>query len=164
MMNNYGNPFNNYQRNTLFQPQTFGSPIQGIPYSSNPPYQQPHQPQFRVMPVGSVDEARANPVDPGMPCLYPDTGTGKVYLKMFNTTTGKSDLFTYVLEESPAEQKPQDPMQEIKTRLSGIEQKIGVLYESISGNAKSNAGNAKPDGGYATAASAENAAAEPTTV
>lgn len=164
-MMNYGNPLYNYQRNNqLAQQQMFGAgPNPGNLYPFNP-YPQPLQPQFRVMPVGSVDEARANPVDPGMPCLYPDTGTGKVYLKMFNTTTGKSDLFTYVLEESPVEKKPQDPMQEIKTRLSGIEQKIGVLYESISGNAKSNAGNAKPDGSYATAAPAENAATEPAAV
>ncbi len=155
-MMNYGNPISNYQRNLqLAQQQLLQSQMRANPQFS--PYPQPQQPQFYTQPVGSIDEAKAYPVDPGMSYIFPDTGTGKIYLKMLNTATGRSDLFTYKLDESTAQEAEADPIQQINTRLASIEKTVGVLYESISGHP----GNAKPDGGNAAATAPADAATQP---
>lgn len=121
------------------------------PYSFNNqrfnPYPQPQQ-QFVTQPVGSADEAKGYPVDPNVMYLFPDLGTGRIYFKRLNMSTGKSELVTY----APVEEKePQTDEQRILARLDAIERRLGGLYESVSGNAAGRAGNAQPNGAGAAA-------------
>lgn len=147
-MNNF-NPMLDYQRNQLMAQQAM---IQNQlnqmnqmqpPQAQFSPYPQNNQPQFFVRQVGSVDEAKGFPVDPNTMYFFLDTGNGKIYMKQLNTSNGKSDFYTYTVQEQVTPEKQSDPMAEINQRLSSIEKIIGGLYDkSIS----SNAGNAESDG------------------
>ena len=146
-MNNF-NPMLDYQRNQLMAQQAM---IQNQlnqmnqmqpPQAQFSPYPQNNQPQFFVRQVGSVDEAKGFPVDPNTMYFFLDTGNGKIYMKQLNTSNGKSDFYTYTVQEQVTPEKQSDPMAEINQRLSNIENIIGGLYDkSISSNesnAKSN--------------------------
>lgn len=160
-MNPY-NPMLDYQRNNLLAQQQFiQNQLNQLNRSYN--YSQTNNPQFVVKPVGSVEEAKGYPVDLNTMYLFPDSGSGKIYLKRLNTENGKSELFTYTLEEVKAEQKT-DPMSQILSRLDSIDKKIGAHYESISGTSKGNAVHEEPVGSNATASTAENAGSKPTEV
>ena len=146
-MNNF-NPMLDYQRNQLMAQQAMiQNQLNQINHMNQPapqfnPYPQNNQPQFFIRQVGNVDEARGFPVDPSTIYIFPDTGTGKIYMKRLNTDNGKSEFFIYNLQEDVETEKQSDPMAEINQRLSNIENIIGGLYDkSISGNessAKSN--------------------------
>lgn len=164
-MQNY-NPMLDYQRNNLLaQQQLIQSQLNQLnnqrattftPY----PQQNQNSNQFFIKQVGSIDEAKSFPVDPSVIYLFPDTGTGKIYLKRLNTDNGKSELFTYSPEQesaSPATPAGVDPFAEIKNRLATIETKIGGIYESISIFDK-------PAGSNATADARKNAKSKPAEV
>lgn len=139
-MQNYNyNPMLDYQRNNLMaQQQMLQNQLNQLnnQRATFTPYPQQNQNnnQFFIKQVGSIDEARSYPVDPSVIYLFPDTGTGKIYLKRLNTDNGKSELFTYSPEQenasAPAVQT--DPLAEIKDRLTNIETQIGGIYESVS--------------------------------
>ena len=138
-MNNY-NPMLDYQRNQLIAQQAMIqnqlNQMNHTPQMQFNPYPQNTQPQFFVRQVGSVDEAKGYPIDPSTIYFFPDIGTGKIYLKRLNTENGKSEFFTYGLqEEKPVEEKS-DPIDQINARLANIEKIIGgkKYDESVSGN------------------------------
>lgn len=155
------NPMVDYKRQQLLaQQQMIQNQLNQMPpqQPSFSPYPQPAQPQFVVRQVGNCEEAKSFVVDPNVMYLFPDTGTGKIYLKKLNMDTGKSDFYVYSVEEQA---KETDPMKEIKDRLSDIERRMGGLYESISGIAEHperTKRDAKSTRGNATADTAENAA------
>lgn len=151
-MNNF-NPMLDYQRNQLMAQQAMIQNQLNQMNHMNPanqpqfnPYPQNNQPQFFVRQIGSVDEARSYPVDPNAMYFFLDTGTGKIYMKRLNTDNGKSEFFTYSLQEN-IEEKKIDPMEQINLRLTNIENIIGGIAngESVS----SNAGNEKSNGNIA---------------
>jgi hypothetical protein len=141
------NPMLDYQRNQLLAQQAM---IQNQlnqmnyhqPQAQFNPYPQNNQPQFFVRQVGNIEEAKSYPVDPNTMYFFLDTGNGKIYMKQLNSNNGKSDFYSYVLQENIVEEKKTDPIEEIKTKLSDIENKIGVIYDksisSISSDKKSN--------------------------
>ena len=167
-MNNY-NPMLDYQRNQLLAQQAviqnqlnqMNRPIQ----AQFSPYPQPSQPQFFVRQVGSVDEAKAFPVDPNTMYFFLDTGNGKIYMKQLNSTNGKSDLYTYAVQES-VEEKKIDPIEEINNRLINIEKLIGGKYDkSVSSderNEKSNGNDSKAGFGKNEKSKPANVSASPT--
>lgn len=154
-MNPY-NPMLDYQRNTLLaQQQMIQNQLNQLNIQNGmnqPPHQQPtfnpypqsQQPQYFIKQIGSIDEAKAFPVDPAVIYLFPDTGSGKIYLKKMNTENGKSELYIYTPSlEGEVVVDSKDPNEVIIKRLDDIEKSIGGLYESISGNAKHEAGDVK---------------------
>ena len=148
-MNNF-NPMLDYQRNQLMAQQAMiQNQLNQLNHANQQPqfnpYPQNNLPQFFVRQIGSVDEARSFPVDPNAMYFFLDTGTGKIYMKRLNTDNGKSEFFTYNLQES-VEEKKQDPMEQINIRLSNIENIIGGIanVKSVSNdehNEKSNSTN-----------------------
>ena len=145
-MNNF-NPMLDYQRNQLMAQQAMiQNQLNQLNHANQQPqfnpYPQSNQPQFFVRQIGSVDEARSFPVDPNTMYFFLDTGTGKIYMKRLNTDNGKSEFFTYNLQES-VEEKKQDPMEQINIRLSNIENIIGGIanVKSISNDER----NEKPN-------------------
>lgn len=158
-MNNF-NPMLDYQRNQLMAQQAMIqnqlnqiNHINPAPQQFNP-YPQNNQPQFFVRQVGNVDEARSFPVDPSTIYFFPDTGTGKIYMKRLNTDNGKSEFFTYSLQEE-VEEKKIDPMEQINLRLTNIENIIGGIANDKS--ISSNAGSSKSDGVHAETNVTKNA-------
>ena len=143
-MNNF-NPMLDYQRNQLMAQQAMIqnqlnqiNHMNPAPQQQFNPYPQNNQPQFFVRQVGNVDEARSFPVDPSAMYFFLDTGTGKIYMKRLNTDNGKSEFFTYSLQETSEENKV-DPMEQINLRLTNIEKIIGGIAndKSISSNESS---------------------------
>lgn len=135
------NPMLDYQRNQLMAQQAM---IQNQlnqmnqmqpPQAQFNPYPQNNQPQFFVRQVGSIDEAKGFPVDPNAMYFFLDTGNGKIYMKQLNMNNGKSDFYTYTVQEQATPEKQPDPINEINKRLSNIENIIGGIYgKSISSN------------------------------
>ena len=141
------NPILDFQRNQLMAQQAMiQNQLNQMNQNMQPqaqfnPYPQNNQPQFFVRQVGNVDEARSYPVDPNTMYFFLDTGNGKIYMKQLNTNNGKSDFFTYTVQEELSEKKV-DPMDEINNRLTNIEKIIGGLYDkSISSNASNEKSN-----------------------
>ena len=89
------NPMLDYQRNQLLAQQAMLQNQMNQPTFN--PYPQPQQPQFFVKQIGSMDEARAYPVDPNVMYLFPDTGNGNIYFKRLNTENGKSEIIVFML-------------------------------------------------------------------
>ena len=148
-MNNF-NPMLDYQRNQLMAQQAMiQNQLNQLNHANQQPqfnpYPQSNQPQFFIRQVGSVDEARGYPVDPSTMYFFLDTGTGKIYMKRLNTDNGKSEFYTYALQES-IEEKKQDPMEQINNRLSNIENIIGGLYgKSVSNDERNEKPNSTND-------------------
>lgn len=150
------NPMMDYQRNQLLAQQAMiqnqlNQMNQMQPQAQFNPYPQNNQPQFFVRQVGSVDEAKGFPVDPNTMYFFLDTGNGKIYMKQLNTSNGKSDFYTYTVQEQVTPEKQSDLMAEINQKLSNIENIIGGLYDkSISSNesnAESNESSPTTDDG-----------------
>lgn len=130
------NPMLDYQRNQLLAQQNM---IQNQLNQLNSqrqtfnPYPNQSE-QFLTRQVGSIEEVKAYPVEPGMMYLFPDTGTGDIYLKRLNTDNGKSEIITYKphseVKKMNTDHTPSES--DIATRLDSIEKKIGDIYESIS--------------------------------
>ncbi len=92
-----------------------------------PMYQFPQMPQINSRFVTTIEEAKASMIDGFSTNLYLDTSNGKIYLKKLNNN-GMSDFLVYSIEE----QKNTDPLAEINTRLTRIENYIGGQNESVS--------------------------------
>ena len=101
---------------------------------------QPYQPQLQfnfpqaLPPINSnfvtnIEEARAARIDGISYNVFLDSSTGKIYLKKVNNN-GTADFLVYAIEEQKA---PPDPLEEINTRLTRIEEYIGGKNESVSG-------------------------------
>jgi len=168
-MNPY-NPMLDYQRNNLIAQQQMiqqqlnqlnmqnGMVQQPYQQPAFNPHPQPQQPQYFVKQMGSIDEAKAFPVEPGIFYLFPDTGTGKIYLKRMNTENGKSEMYIYSpSQEGEVEVEAKDPNEHILRELDEIKKSIGGLYESISGNARHEPSNEKSHGSDATADTSKDA-------
>lgn len=105
----------------VYQPQQ-----QWLPF----PPQQPQVPQISTHFVSSIEEAKNAIADPLCIHLFMDTANGKVYIKKMGDK-GTSEFFVYSQEEAP-----KDPIIEINSRLSKIENFLGGLNDkSISSNA-----------------------------
>lgn len=115
-------PFNNPQ---------FPYPV----YTNSFPPQVNTNPRLICKQVGSIDEARSAIIDPFSLFLFVDFSTGKIYVKKMGDN-GQSEFYSY---SQDAEQKPVDPFDEIKQRLSNIEAKLGGHDESVSVPKKSHA-------------------------
>ena len=103
----------------------------------NPNYNSfPSQPRLVCKQVGSIDEARNFIIDPTTLYLFVDFSTGKIYVKKMGDN-GHSEFYSYAQE---IEQKPVDPMDEIRQRLTNIENKLGGKHESIPVPKEPNAG------------------------
>lgn len=134
----YQNPVNDfYMRNA----QQYGQQL--LPF----PPQQPQIPQVNTRFVTNIEEARAAMIDGVSTNLFLDSGTGKIYLKKMNNN-GLSDFLVYSIEQSKEEKK--DPIEEINSRLSNIENALGGII-----NAKS-VSNAQSNGYVATAVAEQN--------
>lgn len=103
-------------------------------YTNSFPTQQ-NNPRLVCRQVGSIDEARNAIIDPVSLYLFPDFSSGKIYVKKMGDD-GHSEFYSYTQE---IEQKPVDPFDEIKQRLSNIEAKLGGHDESVSVPEKSHA-------------------------
>lgn len=153
-MNPY-NPMLDYQRNQLLAQQNLIqsqlNQLNQQRQSFNPYPVQNQSEQFFIKQVGSIEEAKSYPVDLGMIYLFPDTGTGKIYLKRLNTDNGKSELFVYSPEDVSKEGLQTEVVSKedlLTGRLDSIEKKLGEVYESISGikvHAESSRHNAAAD-------------------
>ena len=165
-MNPY-NPMLDYQKNQLLaQQQMIQNQLNQLNQQrqSFQPYPVQNQSeQFFIKQVGSIDEAKSYPVDPSIIYLFPDTGTGKIYLKRLNTDNGKSELFIYspeVVSKDDLQTKEVSKDDLLTSRLDSIEKKIGEVYESISGFKV----HAESAGSHAAANAPENAETEPAEV
>lgn len=120
-MYQYQNPMNDfYFRNAQFnQPYTF-------------PTQQTSQVTSRF--VTNIEEAKASMINPLSYNLYLDSSNGKIYLKKLGNN-GQSEFITYSAEENNQQQI--NPIEEINSRLSNIENVLGELRndKSVSSNA-----------------------------
>ena len=103
-------------------------------YTNSFPAQQ-SSPRLVCRQVGSIDEARNAIIDPVSLYLFPDFSSGKIYVKKMGDD-GHSEFYSYTQE---IEQKPADPMDEIRQRLSNIEAKLGGNNEPVSVPEKSHA-------------------------
>ena len=86
--------------------------------------------------VGSADEARNAIIDPVSLYLFPDLSSGKIYVKKMGDD-GHSEFYSYAQE---IQQKPVDPMDEIRQRLTNIENKLGGHNEPVSVSKEPHAG------------------------
>lgn len=157
MFPQYPNPINDFylQQAQLAmnrQPAQFPGPMQ----------MQQQNPANQIVSrfVTNEQEAKAAMVDALSTYIFIDAGSGKIYLKKMNNN-GLSDFYTYVVDESNVPKTKADPMQEINSRLSNIENIIGDLKidKSIPGNADvpESEGAIKP---AATGKNAANGASE----
>ena len=145
------NPMLDYQRNQLMAQQAMiQNQLNQMNYINQPNqtqfnlYPQNNQQQFFIRQVGSVDEAKGFPVDPATMYFFLDTGNGKIYMKRLNTENGKSEFFTYNLQENISENKEAiDPLKQINLRLENIEKIIGGIVndKSVSDNESNSESN-----------------------
>lgn len=113
---------------------------QWLPFPPQQP-QQPQQPQIISRFVSSVDEAKSVLIDPLSINLFMDSANGKIYVKKMGDK-GLYEFFVYTQEETPP-----DPLSQIDSRLTRIENIVGGLYDkSVSNDAgsKQSASNAQP--------------------
>lgn len=150
MIQNQLNQMNHMQSNAApFPPYP---PQQNqFPNYSQQPQQQTNNPQFFVRPVGNIDEAKSYPVDPNIIYIFPDTSDGKIYLKQMDMSNGKSMFYIYAMQNIQ-EEKRSDPMEEIKEKLTKIENILGGQYgnksiQNVSSDETSDAGSAAANDG-----------------
>ena len=115
-----------------FSNPTFPYPVYNTNYSSFPQT----SPRLVCKQVGSAEEAKNAIIDPTSLYLFPDLSNGKIYVKKMGDN-GHSGFYSYAME---AEQRPVDPMDEIRQRLSNIEARLGGHNESIPVSEKPHAG------------------------
>ena len=100
---------------------------QNYPFPVYSSFPQQNSPRLVCRQVGSIDEARNAMIDPTSLYLFPDFSSGKIYVKRMGDD-GRSEFYSYTQE---IEQKPIDPMDEIRHRLTNIENKLGGTHEPI---------------------------------
>lgn len=154
------NPMIDYQRNQLLAQQAMiqnqlnqmnHMQSNAAPFPPYPPQQQTNNPQFFVRPVGNIDEAKSCPVDPNIIYIFPDASDGKIYLKQMDMSNGKSIFHIYAMQNIQ-EEKRSDPMEEIKEKLTKIENILGGQYgnksvQNVSSDETSDAGSAAANDG-----------------
>ena len=102
--------------------------------------------QIVAQQVDGIEEVKRINAEPGITYLFPDTSTGLIYMRRMNTENGRTETYTFRLEEGQPLQT--DPIDQINERLSNIEKSLGVLYDkSVSKNGANATGNEEPDGG-----------------
>ena len=95
------------------------------------------QPQIKTYFVTNIEEARASIIDPLATNLFIDTSTGNIYLKKLGND-GRPQFLVYTIQEEVVK----DPMEEIKIRLTNIENRLGGNNDkSVSNDGKSDTGN-----------------------
>ena len=104
-MYQYGNPVNDF----YFRNSQLSFPPQNIP-------------QLKTFIVTSINEAKSAMIDPLSTNIFVDTSNGKIYLKKIGNN-GQQQFLIYTTDE----EVPTDPMAEINTRLTKIEEIIGRL-------------------------------------
>lgn len=104
-MYQYGNPVNDF----YFRNSQLNFPPQNIP-------------QLKTFIVTSINEAKSAMIDPLSTNIFVDTSNGKIYLKKIGNN-GQQQFLIYTTDE----EVPTDPMAEINTRLTKIEEIIGRL-------------------------------------
>lgn len=157
------NPMLDYQRNQLLAQQAMlqnQMNYQSMQPTFNP-YPQPQQPQFFVKQIGSMDEAKAYPVDPNVIYLFPDTGNGNIYFKRLNTDNGKSEIITYKPIQEGEVVIENNSNEGIIRRLDSIEKSIGGINESISRFTTNSRCDEKSNGNGATTVSSKDAKTRP---
>ena len=92
------------------------------------------QPQIKTYFVTNIEEARASIIDPLATNLFIDKSTGNIYLKKLGND-GRPQFLVYTIKEEVIK----DPMEEIKLRLTNIENRLG------GNNDKSVSNDGKPD-------------------
>ena len=164
-MNAY-NPMLDYQRNNLLaQQQMIQQQLNQLNSQRQTfnPYPQQAEPFF-IRQVGSIEEVKGFPVEPQTMYLFPDTGTGDIYLKRLNTDNGKSEIIIYKPQMADEKSSPAHPghtdMPDIEKRLGSIEKKLGEVHESIS----SLKAYAEPVRSHAAADAEKDASPEPSKV
>lgn len=122
-------------------PQFFQQPQyqQGQQFIQAPQQTQPRQ--QAAMPksllVTSIDEARAQNVLDGAKYVFVDTSNGKIYTRQFDVQTGTAVLEIYEkISPAPVEAPPEpprqaDPVQELKSQMMSLQDKIIMLEEEI---------------------------------
>ena len=102
-------------------------------YNSFP---QQNSPRIVCKQVGSIEEAKSAIIDPVSLYLFVDFSSGKIYVKKMGDN-GQSEFYSYA---QVAEAKPVDPMDEIRQRLTNIENKLGGKNEPVSVSKEPDAG------------------------
>lgn len=107
---------------------------QGVPYGS--PWQQqgnytPNQQNaVRVVPVASIDEAKAIPTDfMGTMLVLTDFPHGAIYTKVLDTNTGNPifRIFKYIPDEDPAPAyDPRKDIEMLRAELNRIKTELGM--------------------------------------
>ncbi len=115
----------------------YQNPVNDFYMNQRPQYQQlnlpfpPPQPQLVTRYVSNVEEAKASMINPLSVNLYVDTASGKIYMKKMNNN-GISEFYEYTISETADKY---DPLSEINTRLSNIENFLGGINDkSLSGD------------------------------
>ena len=120
---------------------------------------QPPTPQYFVREVSSFEDVKKVPPEPCATYLFPDTVTGKIYLKRLNSDTGRSEYYSYALENAGNENT--DPMAQLNARLERIEKILGGINgQSVSENGANATDIAEPVRSNATANASKNAKAK----
>lgn len=107
-----------------YQSSQFPFPV----YSNFNSFPMQSSPRLVCKQVGSIDEARSAIIDPVSLHLFVDFSNGKIYVKKMGDD-GHSEFYSYAQE---IQQKPVDPMDEIRQRLTNIENKLGGHNEPVS--------------------------------
>ena len=90
-------------------------------------FPQQNSPRLVCKQVGSIEEAKSAIIDPVSLYLFVDFSSGKIYVKKMGDN-GQSEFYSYA---QVAEAKPADPMDEIRQRLTNIENKLGGHNEPV---------------------------------
>jgi len=100
---------------------------QNYPFPVYNSFPQQNSPRLVCKQVGNIDEARNAIIDPVSIYLFVDLSTGRIYVKKMGDN-GQSEFYSYA---QVAETKPVDPMDEIRQRLTNIENKLGGKNEPV---------------------------------
>lgn len=129
-MANY--PQYNYQPQPMgYQPQ-----MQPMYQQYQPPMQmqqgqpQAQQEQLFCRPVASADEARGVPVDfSGQPMILPHLSAGRIYVKMFDKSSGSAIFREFRMYEEPA----QEPVMQTAAVYApmGVVEQVRQLEETV---------------------------------
>lgn len=104
------NPYQNFQSLKAQQ--------QNFPQQS---YQQPQHTPFKVMPVTSIDEAKAAIAPPDTILIFPDFAKGKIYTKQLNLANGTAIFNEFSLvQPAPVEYAPLQDLNTLKQEVDAI--------------------------------------------
>lgn len=142
-MMNYGNPYMPLYNPNLTPQQRLAQMEQQYPQFT--PQVQNTNNGINVMPVSSVDEARAFIVDiQGTPTFFYNSAKGEVYLKQTNKQTGSADFKIFALTQEPLRPVEQPTNSKLyEDKLNAIQSRIDGLYEILAPKSKKEVKNAE---------------------